>query len=78
MSLYTAKIHWKRDPDTVYIDNKYSRGHQWTFDGGAIVDASSSPQVVPLPYSVEKNVDPEEAFVASISSCHMFFFINCG
>ena len=76
MSEYFAKINWVRDSDESYVDNKYSRGHEWIFDGGVIVQASSSPHVVPLPYSVEANVDPEEAFVASLSSCHMLFFLS--
>jgi organic hydroperoxide reductase OsmC/OhrA len=79
MSKYTAKIAWKRQPQQVFTDNKYSRGHTWEFDGGAIIDASSAPAVVPLPYSIEANVDPEEAFIASLSSCHMLFFLaNAG
>jgi len=76
MSEYFAKISWARASDENYIDNQYSRGHDWTFDGGVTVPASSSPQVVPLPYSVAANVDPEEAFVASLSSCHMLFFLS--
>jgi organic hydroperoxide reductase OsmC/OhrA len=76
MSEYFAKIHWFRQPDERYIDNNYSRGHEWTFDGGATVKASSSPHIVALPFSVEENVDPEEAFVASLSSCHMLFFLS--
>lgn len=76
MSEYYAKIVWNRGSDENYIDNKYSRGHEWSFDGGVTVPASSSPHVVPLPYSVEANVDPEEAFVASLSSCHMLFFLS--
>ncbi|MFP3456993.1 OsmC family protein [Psychrobacter sp. SIMBA_152] len=76
MSEYFAKINWVRDSQESYIDNKYSRGHEWRFDGGVVVQASSSPHVVPLPYSVEANVDPEEAFVASLSSCHMLFFLS--
>lgn len=75
MSEYTALVTWARGKDEAYIDNKYSRGHLWQFDGGVCVPASSSPQVVPVPYSVEKNVDPEEAFVAALSSCHMLFFL---
>ena len=75
MSKYTAKIAWKRQPEEVFTDNKYSRGHTWEFDGGAVVAASSAPSIVPLPYSVEDNVDPEEAFIASLSSCHMLFFL---
>lgn len=76
MSEYKAKIIWNRDQDEIFTDNKYSRGHQWEFDGGAIVPASPSPHIVPLPYSIEANVDPEEAFVASLSSCHMLFFLG--
>ena len=75
MSEYYAQITWTRGDDEEYIDNRYSRAHQWRFDGGVTVQASSSPHVVPLPYSVEENVDPEEAFVASLSSCHMLFFL---
>ena len=76
MSEYTAKILWNRESHESYIDNQYSRGHRWVFDGGLTVPASSSPHIVPLPFSVEANVDPEEAFVASLSSCHMLFFLG--
>lgn len=76
MSEYFAKINWVRHKNEVYLDNKYSRGHEWVFDGGVTVQASSSPLIVPLPYSIEDNVDPEEAFVASLSSCHMLFFLS--
>ena len=74
MSIYHATVKWQRDQQ-VFTDNKYSRGHKWAFDGGTEVNASSSPDVVPLPFSVEEYVDPEEAFVASLSSCHMLFFL---
>jgi organic hydroperoxide reductase OsmC/OhrA len=60
----------------VFVDHRYSRGHRWQFDGGTQVPASSSPHVVPLPYSVEAAVDPEEAFVAALSSCHMLWFLS--
>ncbi len=76
MSEYTAKVVWRRDESEAFLDNQYSRGHEWQFDGGAVVAASSSPHVVPLPYSVAENVDPEEAFVAALSSCHMLFFLS--
>ncbi|EPJ48826.1 MAG: hypothetical protein OFPI_27590 [Osedax symbiont Rs2] len=76
MSEYNVQVVWNKGADEQYSDGKYSRGHQWRFDGGTTVAASSSPQVVPLPYSVEANVDPEEAFVASLSSCHMLFFLQ--
>ena len=75
MSQYEAIISWQRG-DQSFSDNSYSRGHEWTFDGGLTIPASASPDVVPLPMSVAENVDPEEAFVASISSCHMLFFLS--
>lgn len=75
MSEYTAVVTWQRD-EQVFTDHRYSRGHEWQFDGGVVVPASSSPHIVPLPYSVEQNVDPEEAFVAALSSCHMLFFLD--
>jgi organic hydroperoxide reductase OsmC/OhrA len=71
---YTARISWLRN-DAQFTDNRYSRGHQWSFDGGVRVPASSSPSVVPLPYSVAEAVDPEEALVAAASSCHMLTFL---
>jgi organic hydroperoxide reductase OsmC/OhrA len=76
MSKYTAEIVWQRNEQEQFIDQKYSRAHLWNFDGGASIAASSSPSIVPLPYSVEENVDPEEAFIASLSSCHMLFFLQ--
>ena len=75
MSKYFAKVVWTRGEDN-FLDNRYSRGHLWSFDGGVEVRASSSPHIVPVPMSVEANVDPEEAFVASLSSCHMLWFLS--
>ena len=75
MSTYTAKITWKSDSPEAFKSNRYTRGHTWTFDGGITVPASSSPHSVRLPYSKEEAVDPEEAFVAAISSCHMLTFL---
>ena len=75
MSKYFAKVVWTRGEDN-FLDNRYSRGHLWSFDGGVEVRASSSPHTVPVPMSVEANVDPEEAFVASLSSCHMLWFLS--
>ena len=74
MSSYTAVITWERE-GAVFSDNRYSRAHRWTFDGGITVMASSSPHVVPVPMSRLEAVDPEEAFVASLSSCHMLTFL---
>ena len=75
MHLYEAKISWSRG-DAKFSDNRYSRGHEWSFDGGVTVAGSSSPASVPLPYSVAAAVDPEEALVASTSSCHMLWFLS--
>ena len=75
MSEYFATVEWKRGSQ-LFSDKKYSRAHEWQFEGGVIVPASSSPHIVPVPMSVAENVDPEEAFVASISSCHMLFFLD--
>jgi len=72
---YRAAIHWTRGTQ-VFTDKRYSRGHRWRFDGGVEVPASSSPHVVRVPLSVEAAVDPEEALVASLSSCHMLFFLS--
>jgi organic hydroperoxide reductase OsmC/OhrA len=72
---YRAGIHWTRGTE-VFTDNLYSRGHTWRFDGGVEVPASSSPYVVRVPLSVAAAVDPEEALVASLASCHMLFFLS--
>jgi organic hydroperoxide reductase OsmC/OhrA len=74
-TLHTALIRWHAG-DADFLGRRYSRAHTWTFDGGAVVPASSSPHVVPLPMSDASAVDPEEAFVASLSSCHMLWFLD--
>jgi len=74
MSQHTATLCWTSNgPD--FIKGKYSREHTWTFDGGLTVPASPSPSVVPAPWSNAASVDPEEAFVASIASCHLLTFL---
>jgi organic hydroperoxide reductase OsmC/OhrA len=75
MAVHTATIEWVRN-DSKFTDNRYSRVHTWRFDGGLAVPASSSPHVVRVPLSNPANVDPEEAFVAALSSCHMLWFLN--
>ena len=75
MSQYSARIHWSRG-EQVFTDRRYSRAHRLHFDGGVELPASSSPQVVPLPWSDPAAVDPEEMFVASLSSCHMLWFLD--
>src|ERR1700733_5119522 len=72
---YDVQIRWARG-NAAFTDNRYSRAHSWHFDGGIEVPASSSPNVVRVPFSAAAAVDPEEAFVASISSCHMLWFLS--
>lgn len=74
MENFSATVHWERG-DQEFIDKKYRRAHEWKFDGGAVVKASSSPHVLPPPMSDPSGVDPEEALVAAISSCHMLWFL---
>jgi organic hydroperoxide reductase OsmC/OhrA len=68
-------VTWQRRASEAFTDDRYSRAHEWRFDGGITVPASASPQVVPPPLSDERAVDPEEALVAALSSCHMLFFL---
>jgi len=75
MHAYTADIHWERG-DQTFADGRYDRRHRWSFDGGSTLVASPSPQVVPEPLSDPSCVDPEEAFVAALSSCHMLWFLH--
>jgi organic hydroperoxide reductase OsmC/OhrA len=75
VSTYTATIHWSRKGGD-FARGRYSRAHEWTFDGGAVVHASASPDNVPPGTADETGLDPEEAFVAALSSCHMLFFID--
>jgi len=76
MSTYTATIRWSREGAEGFAKGQYSRAHEWAFDGGALVPASASPHIVPAPWSDAAGVDPEEAFIASLSSCHMLFFLD--
>lgn len=75
MHAYEATVAWQRH-DQRFTDNRYSRAHTWSFDGGAQVPASSSPLSVAVPMSDPAAVDPEEALVAATSSCHMLFFLS--
>lgn len=74
MANHTASVSWTSDGQ--FTSGKYSRAHELSFDGGAIVGGSSSPSVVPLPFSDPAGVDPEEALVASASACHMLWFLS--
>ena len=73
--LYTANIVWTRG-DQPFVDRKYSRAHEMRFDGGTVVPGSPAPEVVKPPMSRADAVDPEEALVAALSSCHMLFFLE--
>ena len=75
MHQFFATVAWQRDGQD-FAGQRYSRGHEWQFDGGLTVPASSAPLSVPLPMSVAANIDPEEALVAATSSCHMLFFLS--
>ena len=75
MATYTAETIWSRG-DQTFTDNRYSRRYVVRFDGGVELPGSSSPHIVPLPYSAEDAVDPEEAFVAALSGCHMLWFLS--
>jgi organic hydroperoxide reductase OsmC/OhrA len=74
MADHTAEVLWLRG-DQPFLDNRYSRKHLLRFDGGAEVAGSSAPDVVPVPLSDPAAVDPEEAFIASLASCHMLWFL---
>jgi organic hydroperoxide reductase OsmC/OhrA len=75
MAEHTCTVAWERG-SADFVDRRYSRAHTWTFDGGAVVRGSPSPHIVPPPGSDPAAVDPEEAFVASLSSCHMLWFLD--
>ena len=75
MSEHIATVAWQRGMDT-FEKGRYSRVHEWRFDGSAVVAASASPDIVPAPWSDASAVDPEEAFVAALSSCHMLWFLS--
>lgn len=75
MSTHLAMVQWQRG-DATFSDGRYSRRHAWTFDGGAVIAASPSPDVVPAPWSDPAAVDPEEAYIAAIASCHMLWFLS--
>ena len=74
MSMHGAEVRWTAQGD--FIANKYSRAHRWHFDGGAVIAASASPDIVPVPLSDPAGVDPEESFVAAIAACHMLWFLD--
>ncbi len=74
-SLHTAVVRWSRQ-EQPFANSRYSRAHEWRFDGGAVVPASASPHAVRAPFSDPACVDPEEALIAAASSCHMLWFLS--
>jgi organic hydroperoxide reductase OsmC/OhrA len=74
--VHEATVEWRAGEGEPFLTRRYSRAHRWTFDGGAEVPASAAPSVVPLPMSDPAGVDPEEALVAALASCHMLFFLD--
>ena len=72
----SALLQWKQEAEASFITGKYSRVHTWHLDGGGTVKASSSPEIVPIPFSAPEWIDPEEAFILSLASCHMLFFLS--
>jgi organic hydroperoxide reductase OsmC/OhrA len=76
MLSHTATIRWFASPGEDFAKGQYSRAHSWMFDGGTIVPASASPSVVRPPWAEAAAVDPEEALIASVSSCHMLWFLD--
>jgi len=76
MPKHSAIVSWSNTEPAAFREGQYSRAHEWRFDGGAVVPASASPSVVREPWSDPAGVDPEEAFLASISSCHMLWFLD--
>ena len=76
MPKHSAIVRWSNADPAAFREGHYSRAHEWRFDGGAVVPGSASPDVVKAPRSDAAAVDPEEAFLASISSCHMLWFLD--
>ena len=76
MAEHKAMIRWASSEDgEAFLKGRFSRAHKWTFDGGLTVPASAAPSVIPAPFSDPAGVDPEEAYVAAIASCHMMSFL---
>ena len=76
MSTHSATVSWALRPGEDFLAGRYSRGHLIAFDGGVSVPGSASPSVVRAPWSVEAAADPEELLVASLSACHMLWFLD--
>lgn len=58
------------------MDGAYSRSHLWLPDGGRAIAASASAHLVPIPHADPLALDPEEALLGALASCHMLFFLH--
>lgn len=76
MSQHVAELKWAQEAGADFLAGRYSRVHELRFDGGAVLSASASPNIVPAPFSDAAAIDPEEMFVASLASCHMLWFLD--
>ena len=74
MAEHRATVEWKRQGDFVY--ESYSRQHTLRFEGGITVPGNAAPANIPRTVTPAPGVDPEQAFVASLSSCHMLWFLH--
>ena len=70
MATHTATVRWERG-DKPFELATYNRDHTWDFGSGETLNASAAPTYKGNP----DFVDPEQAFVASLSSCHMLTFL---
>ena len=75
MSVHHATVEWTLDGGD-FTKRRYSRAHTLSFDGGVTVAGSPSPHIVPPPWSRPDAVDPEAMFTASLSACHMLWFLD--
>ena len=75
MSAHRATVEWALD-DGDFLKRRYSRAHTLCFDGGVTVAGTPSPHIVPAPFSRADAVDPEALFTASLSACHMLWFLD--
>jgi organic hydroperoxide reductase OsmC/OhrA len=71
----SCTVQWRKNASDAFAGGRFSREHTWYFDGGPVIPASASPHIVPVPFSNPQHVDPEEAFVAAVASCHMLTFL---
>src|SRR3954468_19660180 len=74
MSEHRATVRWEQAGGP-FAKRQYSRAHSWSFDGGVTVPAAASPSAVPAQFTDPSAVNPEEAYVAAIASCHMLSFL---